>query len=36
MGQTVFLRNLSFDTTEKDVVDRYDSNIGHDILTFLI
>lgn len=24
MGQTLFLRNLSFDTTEKDVVDRYD------------
>jgi hypothetical protein len=25
MGQTLFLRNLSFDTTEKDVVDRYDT-----------
>jgi nucleolar protein 4 len=23
MGQTLFLRNLSFDTTEKDVVDRF-------------
>lgn len=25
MGQTLFLRNLSFDTTEKDVVDKYDT-----------